>query len=310
MKKTLFLTILLLLTVSFSFAQSEVLVGGNPPLTQENVDSLREFYERGLNIEFSAEQREEFQSIIIEGWRKSQKTDSKGLSKWLDTVSKINSLEGEKREKIKDKLRDVVLADLRKASETKLTRLVLGIYENSGNSETVSAKSEIESAQNETSRETAKSTDSTNQTADDFKPVAGAIKFSDLVGKWNKGTVATYGYQNTTTNDYRSGYGAANMHVIYANGNFDYTNYAQVSGYGCTTELFTSMKGRVSVSGSQVTFNYVSGNVKGKDSCKSEGFNRPAQIRATTYRLERDKDQLRLCEIGAETPYCLYKEKQ
>jgi hypothetical protein len=213
-KKTLFLTALLLLTFSFSFAQSKVLVGGNPPLTQENVENLIEFYERGLDIQFSAEQREEFQTIITESWRKTQKTSPKSLSNWLETISKINNIEGEKRAKIKGELREVVLADLRKVSESKLSRFVLGIYENSGNSETVSAKTEIESTQNETSGDAAKTTDSTNQSADNFKPVAGAIKLSDLVGKWNKGTVATYGYRNTTTNDYRSGYGVANMHDI------------------------------------------------------------------------------------------------
>jgi hypothetical protein len=112
------------------------------------------------------------------------------------------------------------------------------------------------------------------------------------------------------TNDYKSGYGSANMHEIHANGSFDYANYAQISLYGCTTELSTSMKGRASISGSQVTFSYISGNVKGKDSCKTEGFTRPAQIRPSTYQLERDGNHLRLCEVGAKIQNCLYKEEK
>ena len=133
---------------------------------------------------------------------------------------------------------------------------------------------------------------------------------SELIGKWIKGTTATYGYRNTVTNDYRSAYGAANQHDIYANGNFDYTNYAQVSGYGCKSELYTSMKGRASISGSVITFNYVSGSVKIEDSCNKSVVTRAAQINAAAYQIERAKEGLRICEVGKENPSCLYKVKE
>lgn len=70
------------------------------------------------------------------------------------------------------------------------------------------------------------------------------------------------------------------------------------------------MKGRVKLAGGRVTFEYVSGTVKGKDSCKAAGFNKPAQIDGRTFRLESDGERLRLCEVGAETPACLYKVKE
>jgi hypothetical protein len=164
--------------------------------------------------------------------------------------------------------------------------------------------------QNDTQAGTESTQTRTSSDEPNFQPVTGAIKMSDLVGKWNKGTVSSYGYRNTVTNDYTSGYGSANMHEIRAGGTFDYSNYAQISLYGCTTELFTSMKGRAAVSGSQVTFSYTSGNVKGKDSCRSQGFDKPAQIKSAIYRLERDGNHLRLCEVGRESPSCLYKEEK
>jgi len=299
--------LLLLFSVSITFAQSNVLVSGNPPLTQADFESIAEYYERGLNIEFSGRQRAELQAIIARIWRKAQKTDSQSLSKWLVTISKINGIGGEKREKIKDELREAVLGDLRSTAGSELSVFVLGVYENQENSESSSAQTENSEEKNVSNNS---KTASNGNSTEDFKPIEGAIKMSDLTGKWVKGSVASYGYRNTVTNDYRSGYGAANQHDIYAGGNFDYTNYAQISGYGCTTELFTSMKGRVSISGSEVTFTYVSGTVKGKDSCKSEGFTRPAQINKATYRLERRKDGLQMCEVGKENPYCLYKAKE
>lgn len=144
----------------------------------------------------------------------------------------------------------------------------------------------------------------------EFKPVEGALKMSDLVGTWEKAGVSSYGYRDRVTNDYRSGHGSAQMHEVRADGSFDYTNYATISLYDCKTELFTSMKGRAKLSGARVTFQYVSGTVKGKDSCKATGFNRPAQIDSRTFRLESDGEQLRLCEVGAESPACLYKAKE
>ena len=144
----------------------------------------------------------------------------------------------------------------------------------------------------------------------DFRPVEGAVRMSDLVGTWEKAGVSSYGYRDRVTNDYRSGHGSAQTHEVKANGSFDYTNYATISLYDCTTELFTSMKGRVRLSGARVTFEYVSGTVKGKDSCKATGFNKPAQVNSRTFRVESDGERLRLCDVDAESPSCLYRAKE
>jgi hypothetical protein len=193
---------------------------------------------------------------------------------------------------------------------------VVSVYENARRNESTTATQQNEetstpnTARTETRAENETSQSETRSDEPNFQPIEGAIKMSDLIGKWNKGTVASYGYRNTVTNDYTSGYGSANMHEIRANGSFDYSNFAQISLYGCTTELFTSMKGRAAISGSQVIFSYVSGNVKGKDSCRSQGFDKPARISNATYQLERDGNHLRLCEVGAKVQSCLYKEEK
>jgi hypothetical protein len=299
---------ILLITISISFAAAvfaqsdEILAAGNPPLTQTDADEIIKYYERNLEIEFSAGQREEFQTKLVNQWRRAQKTGGKNLAGFLKTVTTINGWDEAKREKHKEEIRQAVLGDLRNSASSELSTFVLDIYENSrGENTTVAQTNEN---QNETPTETK------TETKDNFKPVGGTIKIADLVGKWNKGSVASYGYRDSVTNDYKSGYGAANQHDIYADGSFDYSNFAQVSLYGCTTELFTTMKGRVRINGSQITFTYVSGTVKGKDSCKTTGFNKPAQIANATFRVERDKDQIRLCEVGKEQPSCLYKVKE
>lgn len=318
MKNTRFIIkAILLITISISFAAAnvfaqsdEVLVTGNPPLTQTDAGEIIRYYERGLGIEFSGEQRDEFQTKLVNQWRKAQKSGGKNLNGFLKTVTTINAWDEARREKLKNEIREAVLGDLRSSANSELSRYVLSIYENAGG-ETANGAQPDEN-QNKTSGETETKTESEDrsETKDNFRPIKGTVRIADLVGKWSKGSVASYGYRSTVNSDYKSGYGAANQHDIYAGGSFDYTNYAQISLYDCTTELFTSMKGRVTVNGSQVTFTYVSGTVKGKDSCKTGGFTKPAQISAATFRIERYKNQIRLCEVGAQQPYCLYKAEE
>ena len=300
-RKNLILAALILSAVFFStsaFAQQSVLVDGNPPLTQTDLDSIAEYYERGLDIQFTGEQRVELQDIVVRQWKKGQRINPKYLSDWLVTIRKINGIGGEKREKIKGEIHDVVLSDLRDSRGSELSKFVLDVYENREQQSESSAPSEPGPA---------RMIDPAVAKPGAFN---GTLKLSDLSGTWGKATTATYGYRNTITNDYRSGYGAANQHDVYPSGTFDYTNYAQISGYGCTTELYTSMKGRVTVSGSQVTFTYTSGTVRVEDSCKKSSLTRPAHIDATVYRAERVEGKLRLCEIGKENPTCLDKAER
>lgn len=301
----------LLITISILFSSSvfaqrnDILVEGNPPFTRGNFESIVKYYERGLGIKFSDGQRNELQSKITTTWRQSQRSYSSNLNDFIKTVERLNTIADDKIKSHQQEFTDALLADLKTMSRFEWSSFIISIYENNlnGEPETSNAPNDENAVPDETET-------SEHQSKSNFQPITGAVKMSELVGKWNKGTVSSYGYRNTVTNDYRSGYGSANMHEIYANGSFDYSNFAQVSGYGCTTELFTNMKGRVSMGGSQISFSYVSGTVNIKDSCKKSSVDKPAQINKTTYRLERDGSHLRMCEIGKEASHCLYKEEK
>lgn len=314
--KRFIINAILLLMISFAassvFAQTNgVLVAGDPPLTTSDFEAFVKFYERGLDIKFSVEDRDEFQSRLTAMWRKNQKSKGKQLNDFLAMVVRMN--DGISDEKIKanqQEFIDGLLADLKDMSGNGWSTFVVSVYEKQHGEDDSTNAAQTSEETTERTETNSKSDSNETNSQPNFEPVSGAIKMSDLVGKWSKGTVASYGYRNTVTNDYRSGYGAANQHDIYAGGAFDYTNYAQISGYGCTTELYTSMKGKASVSGSQVTFSYGSGTVRIEDSCKKSSVTKPAQIKSATYRIERDGSHLRLCEVGAESPSCLYKEEK
>lgn len=275
-----------------------VLAAGDPPLTRRNADAILLYYGRALMLDLSDKQRSELEHLLIENWKNARASERKGLAKFIMTVETINAWDHDKLERLRGELESAVLADLRSTPGNDFNRLILDIYAERGREEFGTDSNDIAADPD---------TPVNDKSSENFTPAAG-VGLSSLAGKWVKGTVSSYGYRNTVTNEYRSAHGAANEHEIRPNGAFDYSNFATVSGYGCTTELFTAMKGRVSLSGSRVTFTYVSGTVRGKDSCKSTGFTRPAQIKPATYELQRSNGKLRMCETATETPNCLYKE--
>ena len=305
--KRIFVSLNILAVLCFAAAavfgqNSRILVAGDPPLTRENADAIFLYYSRALMLDISDEQRTELEKHLIRNWRNARGAERQSLAKFIKTVETINAWDYDKLERLQGELEAAVLADLRNSRGNEFNQMILGIYAERGREEFGTDEEKDMSAGSTKPEPSAEDT-----SAENFTPATG-VGLSSLAGKWVKGSVSSYGYRNTVTNDYRSAYGAANQHDIRANGTFDYSNFASVSGYGCTTELFTSMKGRVSVSGSRVTFTYVSGTVRGKDSCKSTGFTKPAQIAATTYELQRSNGKLRMCEVGKENPTCLYKE--
>jgi hypothetical protein len=279
-----------------------ILVAGDPPLTRRTADAILLYYGRALMLDFSDEQRSKLEQRLVANWKNARPAERQGLAKFIKTVQTINAWDHDKLERVQGELETAVLADLRSSGSNDFNRLILDIYAARGREE---FGADEEGSSNAESRKPEVSDGDTSK--ETFTPVTG-VGLASLAGKWVKGSVSSYGYRNTVTNDYRSAHGAANEHDIRPNGTFDYSNFASISGYGCTTELFTTMKGRISISGSRVTFTYLSGTVRGKDSCKSTGFTRPAEIKPSTYELQRSNGKLRLCEIGTEAPYCLYKE--
>ena len=305
--KRIFVSLNILAVVCFAAAaafgqNNRVLAASDPPLTRANADAILLYYGRALLLDFSDEQRSELEKHLIRNWRSARGPERQGLAKFIKTVETINAWDHDKLERLQGELEAAVLADLRNSRGNDFNRMILDIYAERGREEFGTGEEKDTSAGAATPEPSADGAD-----ADSFTTATG-VGLSSLTGKWVKGSVSSYGYRDTVTNDYRSAHGAANEHEIRPNGTFDYSNFASISGYGCTTELFTSMKGRISVSGSRVTFTYISGTVRGKDSCKSTGFTKPAQIATTTYELQRSNGKLRMCEIGKETPTCLYKE--
>lgn len=285
---------------------------GGPAAARANVDRVIELYEWALAVTFTPAERETFRAYFAD----ARERNDASAAKLLRMAEKVLALDAAKLREIQPEFRDAFLADFNSAPDSATNRFLLGVYRRGRGDDAEAPSAAVERAAQSRDADANAGAEGERKSEresggdEEFRPAEGAVRMSELVGVWEKAGVSSYGYRDTLTNDYRSGHGSAQMHEIRADGGFDYSNYATVSLYNCTTELFTSMKGRVTLSGARVTFKYVSGTVRGKDSCKATGFNKPAQISGRTYVLERAGDRVRLCEVGAEVPTCLSKTKR
>jgi hypothetical protein len=285
-------------------------------LSDDELEMVVRLYEWALSVSFTTGERATFRRYFVSSWERNER----GAATLLRLAKKVSTMDEAERKAAQPDFRKAFLADINSAPESPVNSFLLGVYRRTlGDDPTAQSGGGAEAQDSEAgtaaegaepaARGGGQPAESVGETRESFRPATSPVRLSELIGRWEKGRVSAYCYRDVATNYYRSGYGSAQQHEVRADGGFDYSNYATVSLYNCKTELFTAMKGRVTVSGNQVTFTYLSGTVKGKDSCKATGFDKPAQMQARTFVVEREGERIRLCEMGAETPTCLYKAK-
>ena len=321
MKYILFVLAILPLTYSISTAAraqdaDEILVAGNPPLTRRDAEEVIRYYERGLLVEFDAGQRVELMDKLAASWKAGQQSNGQSLSGFLKVVGKINAWDEDKRARLQDELTRTVLADLKNSSNSQFNRLVLSAYESARGESPAAARADggrAAAAAQEEATADAGVAEAGGQSEENFRPVGGPLRLADLAGRWMKDpySVSTSGY-TITTND-KGGYKNNTVYEVRADGSFDFTANTTLYMSNCKTELFTTRKGRIGVSGSQANVSYVSGTLQSKDNCSKRGNYTKAlgaERAEFPYRLERDGGQLRLCTVGRPEPNCLYKVRQ
>jgi hypothetical protein len=77
---------------------------------------------------------------------------------------------------------------------------------------------------------------------------------AELVGNWFEGSVSVLQEQNMTTGSVASRYGSSIGYVINSDGTFRYAALIKSTLYGCTTSLWNDRRGKISISGDQITF--------------------------------------------------------
>lgn len=273
-----------------AIAQTDkILVAGNPPLKQSHVDHLRDFFEWLFEKEFSAAQRTEFQSLIAEKWRSEEKAPA-GILDLLKTHDGIQALNDADREEIRRQLLPKMLDSFRNSEGTELNRFLSGVYENRAENPSVRNDADGENAKNGSDSADGKSP------SDD----RGSASFGDLVGTWRTGSVSTIRYKDLMTGNLSDVSGNMSEYEISPNGSIQYTGFLSTTIYACTTKLFFIKTGKISVSGSTVTFDYRTGERNYQNSCNASlsGIKPiPPATKTARFTLERDENGISLCTL-------------
>lgn len=88
----------------------------------------------------------------------------------------------------------------------------------------------------------------------------------DLVGKWER-KQGGMGSVDANTGRYLGSSGNYEAYEIFPDGRVAYTMLVAVQNYGCRLEAFSQSKGRLSLSGGNLTFNLNPGTIRRDDTC-------------------------------------------
>jgi hypothetical protein len=267
----------------------KILVSGDPSLKESDINVVINFYEWLFEAKFTAAERREFQTLLVS----EAKTKPAALAAVAEIVAGFKNIETvgtEKSGQIRNEFLPQIVGAMRQ-SNSKINRLLLGIYEN---------------ARGETSNDE-------KATISDERNVGnngGAQKIADLAGLWSNGSVSSERYKSLISGELSAPSGTMIEYEISPNGQVKYAGYMSNTFYSCTVQMFIYKTGRVSVNGSNLMFNYAPGS-RTNIPCAADKREAtiPAESKTVPFRLERDEYGVKLCmtENGAEV--CLRKVK-
>ncbi|MDQ3801939.1 MAG: hypothetical protein M3384_21150 [Acidobacteriota bacterium] len=297
------LTALALTTVIFAaLAQAQpeaaggdrvVAVTGEYRLKQSDIDRLTEVYEWMLAGKFTAEQRGRYQTLIIAEAQTSLKA-AENIVTITRSYDKIQAADPAKREEFRRQILPEIVSGIEKEN-TEISRLLLDVYR-SGRGAGANSTGD----------------DTTNEPQPEVKSTnGGAVKPADLAGTWSTSSAQGERYKSLKTGDLSDAGGTIIEYAISPNGQIEYTGYMSNTIYACTTKLFVTKKGRISISGSNITFDYTSGERDFNSSCNSSlnGVKPiPPAKKTTPFTLERTENGVKLCTLEDGNQFCIYKK--
>jgi hypothetical protein len=149
-----------------------------------------------------------------------------------------------------------------------------------------------------------------NSIETDSQPIENATAKSgnnslrEIVGKWHNGNVSMMGEKNLTTGQITSSNGSTFTYKFFADGRFEYIGYIKSTMYGCTTDLFNDKRGKVEISGNQITLVPTKNYWKNTYSCA------PASNKERDYVLDRETYTFRTkTDEYGKTHVCLANAK-
>lgn len=269
----------------------KILVTGEHSLSQSEIDELTELYEWMLNTEFTSAERRKYQTLTVKEAQTNQRT-AKNLKEMLQHYRTLKALDETKREQFRLQLLPTLVSAL-ETKKTDLNEFLLGVYQNR-KGEAVDKDVLADDSQ-----------------TDEPKSTGGAVKVADLAGIWSTSSVSGTRYKSLVTGELSDPSGSIIEYQISPNGVIKHVGYLSSTVYSCTTKLFISRTGRISINGSNITFDFAPGKRMYQTCSASASRNDtlPAEKETYSFKLEHDEyGILQLCTVKDGKNLCFRKK--
>lgn len=263
-----------------------VLVSGKNSLRQSDINGLIEFYEWAFETEFSGEQRERFQDLVLEAFRSDAASSRKNTDVVLNVYKQVKALDAETQQQKREIFVSDFVSELRKTPDDETSKFMLEVY---GQSQSQTQSSDVAYDSNAN----ANNTDDAN-----ISNIGGV---SDLTGTWVWGSSGST--TKTTTGVYLGGTASRFTYQFLANGTVQYTGIMTVMTGGCRLQAFTTKKGRVSIKGDTMTIAFSPASFSRDDTCspaKNYKKTLPAETEVYKIKFKNDYGQTQLCMTGKD----------
>lgn len=288
--KLLLISLLVLSFLTLAGAQmrdgdDRIVVAGKYQLKESDLNRLTQVYEWMFAGKFTAAQRARYLSLAIAEAQANEQT-AQSFASILQGFERIRTLKAEEREEFRRKILPEAVSAL-EAEKSELNDLLLEIYRSAQRGDAV---------------------------ADGVEPrnKSGKITPADLAGIWSTSSVSGERYRSLVTGELSDPSGSLIEYEISANGQVKYASYYSNTLYGCTTKLFVYKSGRLSVSGTNLVFDYAPGK-RTTMTCTAatrKDATIPAERKTYPFRIERDEYGLKLCTLEDGSDFCLRKMKE
>lgn len=232
----------------------KILVAGKQPLLRSQVDKVIEFYEWAFETAFSAGERERFQAISIEAFRRDAAASHKNADVLIGALEKIRAKDEAAQRDMRQAFNADFVKELR-VSDDPSAQLLLGVYERGQRQ----AAAQVVSGESPELPKAAKSS-------------SAAASSNKLVGKWVRRAGGGRGDDGTGKTTYNSG--EDTTFAFYADGTMQFTYEKRVlSIIQCRTSEVAKIPGTYVVEGDQLTINLGEGTSVGTSTCeKADNF--------------------------------------
>ncbi|MBH8572017.1 hypothetical protein I8752_03005 [Nostocaceae cyanobacterium CENA369] len=259
------------INISAQAAESRVLViAENESLSQSDIDKVIAFYEWAFTAKFTQEQRNQYQSIKLNEFRKNPAETKKSIENIISNYTQVLAKNEEEQNRVRQAFNGNFVGQLRNLPNDAEAKLLLSVYNSAHVGET------------------------TSNNADDSSGNVGDI--SSLVGKWVWTHTGNSSY--STSGAYTGSNGSRFTYQFLPNGTVEFTGIMNVMNGSCNQQIFQSRKGKVNLSGSTMTINWSPATFTRDFSCdRANNYTKtlPAENETYQVKFKTDLGQKQLC---------------